>query len=248
APAHRPGAALLPGLGAGPGDAGQAGAPGPRRPRGVRPARALGRAARRPGPPAGPRHRHRVPRRTRRNRQVGARPVRGPGVGDGAAGAQEGRDLPPAVRRRWSGARLPARRREREDVALGAGGLRHAGRAGLAGGDRRDRLPRADRGAAADPHPRSVAARLVRDRRRGAVARARRAADRAVPAGCGVAGGAHPRRRPAGQPAGRPARRHHRGHRGAQGAPAVRARDADAVGALADRRAGDRDAGGPPLL
>ena len=45
--------------------------------------------------------------------------------------------------------------------------------------------PRADRGAAADPHPRAVAARLVRDRRRGAVARARGAADRAVPAGPG---------------------------------------------------------------
>ena len=52
----------------------------------------------------------------------------GPGVGDGAARAQEGRHLPPAVRRRRPGAGLPARRREREDVALGAGGLRHARR------------------------------------------------------------------------------------------------------------------------
>ena len=49
-------------------------------------------------------------------------------------------DLPAAVRRRRPGARLPARRREREDVALGAGGLRHPRRAGLAGGHRRDRL------------------------------------------------------------------------------------------------------------
>ena len=51
----------------------------------------------------------------------------------GAAGAQEGRHLPAAVRRRRPGARLPARRRGREDVALGAGGLRHPRRAGLAG-------------------------------------------------------------------------------------------------------------------
>jgi PhoH-like ATPase len=39
--------------------------------------------------------------------------------------------------------------------------------------------------------------------------------------------------------------RHHRRHRGPQGAPAVRARDADSLGALADRRAGHRDARGP---
>ena len=113
-----------------------------------------------------------------------------------------------------------------------------------------DEIDRArdDRGAAADPHPRPVAARLVRHRRRGAVAGARRAADRAVPAGLGLAGGAHPRRRPAGQPAGRPARRRHRRHRGAEGPPAVRARHADPFGALADRRPGHRDAGGPPAL
>jgi PhoH-like ATPase len=41
--------------------------------------------------------------------------------------------------------------------------------------------PRHARGAAADPHPRPVAARRVRHRRRGAVAGAQRAADRAVP-------------------------------------------------------------------
>ena len=63
------------------------------------------------------------------------------------------------------------------------------------------------RGAAADPHPRSLAARLVRHRRRGAVAGTQRAADRVVAAGRGIAGGADPRRRPARQPAGRPPRR-----------------------------------------
>ena len=79
--------------------------------------------------------------------------------------------------------------------------------------------PRADRGAAAHPHPRAVAARLLRDRRRGAVPRARGPADRALPAGQRLAGGADPRRGAAGQPAGRPARRHHRRHRSAQGPP-----------------------------
>ena len=44
----------------------------------------------------------------------------------------------------------------------------------------------------AHAHPRALAARLVRDRRRGAVAGAQRAAHRAVPAGNGVPGGAHP--------------------------------------------------------
>ena len=48
-----------------------------------------------------------------------------------------------------------------------------------------------------------VAARLLRDRRRGAVAGAQRAVDRAVPAGHQLPGGADPRRRPARQPAGR---------------------------------------------
>ena len=92
--------------------------------------------------------------------------------------------------------------------------------------------PRHARGAAADPHPRPEPARRVRDRRRGAVAGARCPAHRALPDRPGLAGGAHPRRRPARQPAGRPARRRHRGDRGAQGAPAVRARDADPLGAL----------------
>ncbi len=56
--------------------------------------------------------------------------VRGPGVGDGAARAQEGGHLPAAVRRRWSGAGVPARFGGREDGALGAGRLRHPRRAG----------------------------------------------------------------------------------------------------------------------
>ena len=63
--------------------------------------------------------------------------------------------------------------------------------------------------------------------------------------GTGLAGGAHPRRRAAGQPAGRPARRGRRGDRGAEGASAVRPCDADPFGAVADRRGGDRSAGGP---
>jgi PhoH-like ATPase len=67
---------------------------------------AFGRRAR---PVARPRGRHRVPRRPGGHRQVRARAVRRPRVGARAAGAQEGRCLPAAVRRRWPGARLPAR-------------------------------------------------------------------------------------------------------------------------------------------
>ena len=100
------------------------------------------------------------------------------------------------------------------------------------------------RGAAADPHPRPLAARLVRDRRRGAVAGAQRAADGAVPAGRRVAGGADPRRRPARQPARRPPRRRRGGDREAQGPSAVRAHHPAAQRAVADRRAGHRDARG----
>ena len=71
---------------------------------------------------------------------------------------------------------------------------------------RRDRggaRPRDARGAAADPHPRPVPARRLRDRRRGPVAGAQRAADRALADRGQLQGGAHPRRRPARQPAGR---------------------------------------------
>ena len=69
----------------------------------------------------------------------------------------------------------------------------------------------------------------VRDRRRGAVAGARRAAHRAVAAGHRVAGGAHPRRGAARQPARRAARRRRGGDREAEGPPAVRARHAHPV-------------------
>ena len=120
-------------------DAGQAGAAGARRPRGVRPARPLRRAADRARPAARPRDRHRLARRPRRHRQVGAGPVRRPGGGAGAPRAQEGRRLPAAVRGRRPGARLPARQREREDGALGAGGLRHPRRARPPRRDRRGR-------------------------------------------------------------------------------------------------------------
>ncbi len=130
----------------------------------------------------------------------------------------------------------------------GAGGVRHPGCAGHPGGRRGGHRPRHARGAAADPHPRSLAARRVRDGRRGAVAGAQRAAHRAVPDRSEQPGGAHPRRRAAGQPAGRPARRRGRGDRDAQGTSAVRARHADPVRALADRGAGHRAAGGARAL
>ena len=73
---------------------------------------------------------HRLARRPGRHRQVRAGALRRPGGGDGAAPAQEGDRLPPAVRRRRPGAGLPARLRVGEDVALGAGGLRHPRRGG----------------------------------------------------------------------------------------------------------------------
>ena len=129
-PAHRAGAAVLPRLGAGPGDrrtsrCGWSAAT----------ARRSGCTAGRPSSGSrstccSTRHRHRLARRAGRHRQVGAGAVRRAGVGDGAAGAQEGGRLPAAVRGRRPGARLPARQRGREDVALGAGGLRHPRRAG----------------------------------------------------------------------------------------------------------------------
>ena len=112
------------------------------------------------------------------------------------------------------------------------------------GGDR----ARAARGAAADPHPRPLPARLLRHRRRGPVARARRAAHGALPARTGLAGGADPRRRPARQPPGRPARRGRRRDRGAEGAPALRPHDPDPLRAVPDRGARHRDARGPAFL
>ncbi len=69
-----------------------------------------------------------------------------------------------------------------------------------------------------------------------------------VPRRCELAGGPHPRRGPAGQPAGRPARRCRRGGGATEGSPAVRTRDADPVGAFADRRPRDRDAGRPAVV
>ena len=138
------------------------------------------RAAGRARPAAGPRHRDRLARRPRRHRQVGAGAVRRPRSGARASPAPQGHRVPSAVRGRRAGTRLPARQRVGEDEPWGAGGVRHARRADHAGRHRRGRRPRHARGAAADPHPRTVAARRVRDRRRGAVAGAQRAADRAV--------------------------------------------------------------------
>ena len=140
---HRAGAALGAGLGARPGAARQDGPAGPRRPGGVRRARPLGRAADRAGPAAGRVDRDRLARRPGRHRQVRAGALRRAGGGDGAPPAQEGDRLPPALRGRRPGAGLPARLGVGEDVALGAGGLRHPRRGGArerAGGGH---LPRA---------------------------------------------------------------------------------------------------------
>ncbi len=82
----------------------------------------------------------------------------------------------------------------------------------------------------------------------GPVAGARRAADRAVPAGHRLPGRADPRRRPAGQPPGRPARRRGDRHRGAQGPPAVRPHHAHPLRAVPDCRSGHRDVGGPSAV
>ena len=125
---HRPGAALRARYGARPGRPRQARPPRARRPRGVRHPRPLGRAADRPGDAARPGGRHRLPRWPRRHRQVGDGAVRRARGGPRAASAPEGRGVPAAVRRRRPGARLPARFGVGEDVALGAGGLRHPGR------------------------------------------------------------------------------------------------------------------------
>ncbi len=117
-------------------------------------------------------------------------------------------------------------------------GARHLAR-GHRGGPR----PRHARGAPADPHPRPLAARLVRHRRRGAVPGAQRAAHRPVPDRRRLQGGADPRHRPARQPPGGSPRRGGRGGGEAQGPPAVRARHADPLGTFADRGFGYRDAG-----
>ena len=107
----------------------------------------------------------------------------------GATNTPQGGGVPAAVRRRRSGSRLPAR--QRKDGPVGASRLRHAGGAGQPRGARRGAVARDARGASADPHPRAVTARLVRLRRRGAVAGAQRAADRAVPARRRLEGGDH---------------------------------------------------------
>ena len=108
------------GSASGPGRRRQAGAARARRPRRVRAARPQRRAAHRARPPARPRRGHRLPRRPRRHRQVRARAVRRPRGGHGAPPAAQGRRLPPAVRRRWPGARLPARHASPRRWAPGA--------------------------------------------------------------------------------------------------------------------------------
>ena len=80
--------------------------------------------------------------------------------------ARSSATCPAARPRRWA----PGRRRSSTPSARWSAGGRRGGHG-----------PRHARGAAADPHPRPLAARRVRDRRRGAVARAQRAAHRALP-------------------------------------------------------------------
>ena len=153
----------------------------PRRPRSVRPPRALRRTARRPRPAARPRRRHRLARRPGRHRQVGAGAVRRPRGGAGAPdhsarSSCSGRCTRSAARSSATCRAARARRcRPWAQAVFDTLG------AGQPGGDRGGAGARHARGAAADPHPRSLAARLVRDRRRGAVAGAQRAAHGPVP-------------------------------------------------------------------
>ncbi len=104
------------------------------------------------------------------------------------------------------------------------------------------------RGPAPDAHPRPLAARRVRDRRRGPVAGAERPAHRPVPDRAELQSGADPRRGPAGQPASGASRRRGGRYRGDEGASALRPRHADPVRAQPHRRPGDRAAGGPGHL
>lgn len=87
-----------------------------------------------------------------------------------AVGGQELGYRPAARAKRWARGRRPCST---------------PSRAGQPGGPRGSAVPRHARSAAADPHPGTFAARLVRHRRRGAVAGAQRVADRAVRLGTG---------------------------------------------------------------
>ena len=216
--------------------------PGSRRARSCGWSRTATRSASTAGPPSSGwrstscstrQRRHRLPRRPGRDGQVGARAVRRARGRARARPAHEGRRVPPALRRRRPGPRLPPRLGGREDGALGAGRLRHPRRRHLQGRDRGGHGPRPPGGPAADPHPRAFAARRVRHRRRGAVARAQRAAHRAQPHRAGLPGRPHPRRGPARQPARRAPRRRRGRGREAQGPPALRPRHAAPVGAFA---------------
>ena len=180
---HRAGAALAARLGAGPGAPGQAACAW---------SAATGRrsacAAARPSSGSRStccsttRDRHRLARWPGRHRQVRAGAVRRPGGGA------------------WSGARHRKVIVFRPLYAVGGQELGYLPGSetekmspwaqavfdtlGAVASHERDRgghRPRHARGAAADPHPRPLAARRVRDRRRGAVAGAQRAAHRAVP-------------------------------------------------------------------
>src|SRR5690625_5104677 len=155
-------------------------------------------------PAAGRVDRDRLPRWSRRHLQERSGPVHRPGGRARAARPAQDHGLPPPVRGGRPGARVPAGRPGREDGALGAGGLRHTRLDGVPERDRRGRFPRHARGAAADPYPRTLPARRLRDRRRGPVARAQRAADDALAHRSELPRGAHPRHRPARQPADRP--------------------------------------------
>ena len=160
---HRAGAALAARQRAGPGRRRQAGPAGARRPRRVRPARPQRRAADRARPAARPRHRHRLARWPRRHRQVGAGPVRRPRGGAWSAGS---------TARSSSSARC-TRSAARSSGYLPGTEAEKMGPWGQAVFDTLGALVSTEvveevldrghaRGAAADPHPRPVAARRVR--------------------------------------------------------------------------------------
>ena len=98
---------------------GQAGAPRAQRQRGVRRPRPLGRAAHRHRPAQRPVHRDRQPRRERRDRQERPGARRRPRGGAGGPHPPAGHRLPPALLRRRTGPRLPARAPRRRRWARG---------------------------------------------------------------------------------------------------------------------------------
>ena len=227
-----------------PGQGRQAGPPRARRPRGVRHPRPLRRAADRPRPAARPRGRHRLARRPRRHRQVGARPVRRAGGGAGAAYStrrswSSGRCSPSAARS-WATCPAASRRRCRPGArrsstpsarsppptsstrSLDRGMLEVLPLTHIRGRSLHDAFVIVDEAQSLE---RNVLLTVLS--RMGANSKVVLTHDVAQRDNLRV---------------GPPRRRGRRG-RAAQGPPAVRPRDPDPLGALADRGAGHRDAG-----